>query len=181
MCTEPVLLCLDEPAAGLNPRESAALNELILSIRDDFATSVLLIEHDMSVVMEISDHVLVLDYGVKIADGTPDRDPRRPQGDRRLSGRRRRGGRGGGSGGRAVSAAAASGPLLAVRGVKSFYGNVMALKGVDLDVNAGEIVTLIGANGAGKSTLMMTIFGKPRAREGRILFDGRDITQTADA
>jgi branched-chain amino acid transport system ATP-binding protein len=76
-----------------------------------------------------------------------------------------------------VSAAAAPGPLLAVRGVKSFYGNVMALKGVDLDVNAGEIVTLIGANGAGKSTLMMTIFGKPRAREGRILFDGRDITQ----
>jgi branched-chain amino acid transport system ATP-binding protein len=76
-----------------------------------------------------------------------------------------------------VSATAASGPLLAVRGVKSFYGNVMALKGVDLDVNAGEIVTLIGANGAGKSTLMMTIFGKPRAREGRILFDGRDITQ----
>src|SRR6201982_3651276 len=68
-------------------------------------------------------------------------------------------------------------PLLAVRGVKSFYGSVMALKGVDLDVNAGEIVTLIGANGAGKSTLMMTIFGKPRAREGRILFDGRDITQ----
>jgi len=66
---------------------------------------------------------------------------------------------------------------LAVRGLKSFYGNVMALKGVDLDVNAGEIVTLIGANGAGKSTLMMTIFGKPRAREGRILFDGRDITQ----
>jgi branched-chain amino acid transport system ATP-binding protein len=71
MCTDPVLLCLDEPAAGLNPRESAALNQLILSIRDDFATSVLLIEHDMSVVMEISDRVLVLDYGVKIADGTP--------------------------------------------------------------------------------------------------------------
>jgi branched-chain amino acid transport system ATP-binding protein len=76
-----------------------------------------------------------------------------------------------------VSAASPPAPLLAVRGVKSFYGNVMALKGVDLDVNAGEIVTLIGANGAGKSTLMMTIFGKPRAREGRILFDGRDITQ----
>jgi branched-chain amino acid transport system ATP-binding protein len=67
-------------------------------------------------------------------------------------------------------------PLLAVRGVKSFYGHVMALKGVDLDVNEGEIVTLIGANGAGKSTLMMTIFGNPRAREGRIVFAGRDIT-----
>ena len=72
MCTDPVLLCLDEPAAGLNPRESAELNVLIRSIRDDFATSVLLIEHDMTVVMEISDHIIVLDYGVKIADGTPD-------------------------------------------------------------------------------------------------------------
>jgi branched-chain amino acid transport system ATP-binding protein len=72
MCTEPVLLCLDEPAAGLNPRESAELGELLISIRDDMKTSVLLIEHDMSVVMEISDHIVVLDYGVKISDGTPD-------------------------------------------------------------------------------------------------------------
>src|SRR5436309_1102660 len=72
MCTDPVLLCLDEPAAGLNPRESAELNALIQKIRGEHATSVLLIEHDMSVVMEISDHVIVLDYGVKIADGTPD-------------------------------------------------------------------------------------------------------------
>jgi branched-chain amino acid transport system ATP-binding protein len=72
MCTEPVLLCLDEPAAGLNPRESAELNELLLAIRDEFAVSILLIEHDMSVVMGISDHVVVLDYGVKIADGAPE-------------------------------------------------------------------------------------------------------------
>ena len=72
MCTEPVLLCLDEPAAGLNPRESAELNELLLSIRDDDNMSILLIEHDMSVVMEISDHIVVLDYGVKIADGSPE-------------------------------------------------------------------------------------------------------------
>jgi branched-chain amino acid transport system ATP-binding protein len=71
MCTDPVLLCLDEPAAGLNPRESAELNTLLRSIRADHKTSVLLIEHDMSVVMQISDHVVVLDYGVKIADGTP--------------------------------------------------------------------------------------------------------------
>ena len=67
-------------------------------------------------------------------------------------------------------------PLLSVRGVKTFYGRVMALKGVDLDVNDGEIVTLIGANGAGKSTLMMTICGNPRAREGSIRFADRDIT-----
>ena len=71
MCTDPVLLCLDEPAAGLNPRESADLNALLNSIRDDHDTSILLIEHDMSVVMQISDHVVVLDYGTKIADGTP--------------------------------------------------------------------------------------------------------------
>jgi branched-chain amino acid transport system ATP-binding protein len=71
MCTDPVLLCLDEPAAGLNPRESAELDELLLAIRGEHAISILLIEHDMSVVMEISDHVIVLDYGVKIADGTP--------------------------------------------------------------------------------------------------------------
>ena len=71
MCTEPALLCLDEPAAGLNARESAGLSELLLSIRAEHGTSVLLIEHDMSVVMEISDHVVVMDYGVKIAEGTP--------------------------------------------------------------------------------------------------------------
>jgi branched-chain amino acid transport system ATP-binding protein len=72
MCTDPVLLCLDEPAAGLNPRESAALNALLRAIRDEHATSILLIEHDMSVVMEISDHVIVLEYGLRISDGTAD-------------------------------------------------------------------------------------------------------------
>ncbi|MCZ7660963.1 MAG: ABC transporter ATP-binding protein [Xanthobacteraceae bacterium] len=72
MCTDPVLLCLDEPAAGLNARESAELNNLLLAIGRGHGTSVLLIEHDMSVVMEISDHIVVLDYGVKISDGTPD-------------------------------------------------------------------------------------------------------------
>ena len=72
MCTEPVLLCLDEPAAGLNPRESADLTEFLKSIRAESGTSILLIEHDMSVVMEISDHVVVLEYGQKISDGSPD-------------------------------------------------------------------------------------------------------------
>lgn len=71
MCTDPVLLCLDEPAAGLNPRETADLNTLLLSLRDEHNTSLLLIEHDMNVVMQISDHVVVLDYGEKISDGAP--------------------------------------------------------------------------------------------------------------
>jgi branched-chain amino acid transport system ATP-binding protein len=67
-------------------------------------------------------------------------------------------------------------PLLAIEGIEAAYGNIVALRGVTLQVNAGEIVTMIGANGAGKSTLMMTIFGMPRARVGRIIFDGHDIT-----
>ena len=70
-------------------------------------------------------------------------------------------------------------PLLSIEGVETYYGNIIALRGVDIAVHAGEIVTLIGANGAGKSTLMMTIFGSPRARSGKIIFDGRDITQMA--
>jgi branched-chain amino acid transport system ATP-binding protein len=72
MCTDPALLCLDEPAAGLNPSESAALSDFLRAIRHDHDVSMLLIEHDMSVVMEISDHVIVLDHGIKIADGTPE-------------------------------------------------------------------------------------------------------------
>ena len=76
----------------------------------------------------------------------------------------------------AAEAVQGSEPLLGLRGVKAYYGSIIALKGVDIDVYDGEIVALIGANGAGKSTLMMTIFGNPRAREGRIVFAGRDIT-----
>jgi branched-chain amino acid transport system ATP-binding protein len=79
MCMGPRLLCLDEPAAGLNPRESGDLNVLLRMIRDTHGTSILLIEHDMTVVMEISDHVVVLEYGTKISDGTPNEvknDPR---------------------------------------------------------------------------------------------------------
>ena len=79
LCTDPVLLCLDEPAAGLNNRESASLNLFLRQVRDEYGIAILLIEHDMGVVMELSDHVVVLDYGVKIADGTPDeirKDPK---------------------------------------------------------------------------------------------------------
>ena len=110
MCTDPVLLCLDEPAAGLNARESGELNALLQFIRSEHGISILLIEHDMSVVMEISDHIVVLDYGVKIADGTPRPIRIDPEGDRRLSRRRGRRGGDGGSGGGAVTATAARHP-----------------------------------------------------------------------
>jgi len=70
-------------------------------------------------------------------------------------------------------------PLLSIRGIEAYYGNIRALKGVDLDVYEGEIVTLIGSNGAGKTTLMMTVCGEPRARSGQIVFDGHNITKLA--
>ena len=72
MCTDPRMLCLDEPAAGMNPKESAELNSLLQFIQNEHKIGVLLIEHDMSVVMEISDHIIVLDYGRKIAEGSPE-------------------------------------------------------------------------------------------------------------
>lgn len=78
MCADPILLCLDEPAAGLNPKESAELNNLLLKIKNNHDTSILLIEHDMSVVMKISDHLVVLNYGKKIAEGTPEEIRKNP-------------------------------------------------------------------------------------------------------
>jgi branched-chain amino acid transport system ATP-binding protein len=78
MCTRPKLLCLDEPAAGLNPKETAELGDMLISIRDEFGTGILLIEHDMAVVMGISDHIVVLDYGRLIAAGKPAEVQRNP-------------------------------------------------------------------------------------------------------
>ena len=193
MCTEPRLLCLDEPAAGLNPRESEELNQLLLTIRKEQDVAILLIEHDMSVVMGISDHIVVLDYGQKISDGTPAEVRNDPAviraylgvedeveaadvapevmtiAPRKVSRQKSRA--------KENRGAEMSQALLTTRGVQAFYGKIQALKGIDLDVKQGEIVTLIGSNGAGKSTLMMTICGSPRARAGRITFDGKDITQ----
>jgi branched-chain amino acid transport system ATP-binding protein len=89
LCVDPLLLCLDEPAAGLNPRESAELNELLKHLARDEGIAILLIEHDMSVVMNVSDHICVLNYGRKIAEGTPAADSARSERDQGLSRRGR--------------------------------------------------------------------------------------------
>jgi ABC-type branched-subunit amino acid transport system ATPase component len=171
----PVLLCLDEPAAGLNPRESAELKDAAAGHPRRAWHRLLLIEHDMSVVMKISDHVVVLDYGRQDLRRHAGPDPLRSRGHPRLS-RRGRGGRAAARGRRRPGAGGAA-LMLSIQGVSTSYGNIQALQGVDIEVGQGEIVTLIGANGAGKTTLLMTVCGKPRATAGRIVFDGRDITK----
>ena len=182
MCLDPHFLCLDEPAAGLNPRESATLeSDLRLLTRED-GIGVLLIEHDMSVVMGVSDHVVVLDRGRKIAEGTPDV----VRGDREViaaylgepvgTAPRRRGRATDGSvTGEAADIADAAIPMLQCRKLSSGYGSVPVLHDVDLHVAEGEIVALLGANGAGKSTLLRTLFGTPRASGGEVLLAGRPI------
>ena len=178
MCLDPHFLCLDEPAAGLNPRESATLeSDLRLLTRQD-GIGVLLIEHDMSVVMGVSDHVVVLDRGRKIAEGVPDV----VRGNREViaaylgepvgaaPGRRAR-----------VPQVDADRtptiPMLDCRKLCSGYGAVAVLHDVDIRVDEGEIVALLGANGAGKSTLLRTLFGAPRSTGGEVLLAGRPISR----
>jgi ABC-type branched-subunit amino acid transport system ATPase component len=176
MCLDPLFLCLDEPAAGLNPRESATLEaDLRLLTRED-GIGVLLIEHDMSVVMSVSDHVVVLDRGKKIAEGAPDvvrGDAAviaaylgEPVGDAPRRTIRVQ---------TAPGATGAAAPMLECRKLSSGYGAVAVLHDVDLHVAEGEIVALLGANGAGKSTLLRTLFGTPRSTGGEILLAGRSI------
>lgn len=158
------MICLDEPAAGLNPVETATLSRIIRFLRQHHGITVLLIEHDMGMVMEISDRVIVLDHGDVIARGTPQEIQHNeaviaayPARTKR-SWRDERSDAGISRSGRVLRADPGAAP-------------------VSLQVNAGETVALIGANGAGKSTLLMSIFGQPRIAGGQILFGGEDISR----
>ena len=159
LASQPKLLLLDEPTAGMNPHESQALTDFMRKLRDELKLTILLIEHDMKVVMGVSERVTVLDYGKKIAEGEPGRSPRRPRGDR------------------GVSRKAGVMTLLEVTDIHTHYGAIEALKGVSLTVDVGEVVTLIGSNGAGKSTTLRSVSGLTPASAGKITFAGEDITR----
>ena len=173
LANKPRLLLLDEPTAGMNPAETAQMTDFIRKLRDELGITILLIEHQMRVVMGISERITVLDYGEKIAEGTPRRSSQ-PARDRGLPGTRRRGGPGtpGGKRGERTNPATPGRrgltmALLEVDDVHTYYGNIHALKGVSLAVEEGEIVTLIGGNGAGKTTTLNTISGLLRPRSGQ--------------
>ena len=169
LATDPKLLLLDEPTAGMNPQETADFTAFVRRVRDEKGLTVLLIEHDMKVVMGISERITVLEYGEKIAEGPPPRSSPNQRSSRRTSERGRWHER---------DAGATNGDILELDDIHVYYGAIHALKGVSLLVRAGEIVTLIGANGAGKSTTLRAINGLNRPRQGTIRFQGDDITTT---
>jgi len=157
LATKPKLLLLDEPAAGMNPREVGNLMELIHSIREMFNVTILLVEHQMKVVMGICERIKVMDFGETIAEGNPDEI----RNDRKV-----------------IEAYLGSegGKCLEVVNLEVNYGAIKALKNISFKVKSGQIVTLIGANGAGKSTTLRIISGLIKPKDGHIYFKGQEIT-----
>ena len=184
LAMQPKLVLLDEPAAGLDAGETEHLAQLLHKVRDRFRVSMLLVDHDMSLVMRVCDYIYVLDFGKVLSRGEPatvrnDQNviaaylgeatpeltepepvptvvPGLPRTD-------------------AVEVARASGPLLEVTGLAAGYGRLEVIRDIDLTVQAGEVVACIGANGAGKTTTLRAISGVIRPRAGRVVFAGRNI------
>ena len=154
LATNPKLLLLDEPAAGMNPNETEELMNTIHSVRDQFGVAILLIEHDMNFVMGICEEITVLDYGRVIARGDGKTIRNNPK-----------------------VIAAYLGELLSVKNINVYYGSIHAIKDVSFHVDEGEIVTLIGANGAGKTTTMHAISGLLKLASGEITYDGNLISK----
>ncbi len=178
LAMRPGLLLLDEPAAGLDARETAHLAELLHAVRRRFQVSMLLVDHDMSLVMRVCDYVYVLDFGRMLAKGQPAairNDPKvvaaylgeeseQPAGD---------------IGTVVVQARKEELPLLEVKRLAAAYGGLEVIRDVNLEVRPGEVVACIGANGAGKTTTLRAISGMIHPRAGRVVFAGQDLTGSA--
>ena len=157
----PKFLLLDEPAAGLNDAESDALAQTIVRIRDENGCGVLLVEHDMRVIFGVCQQIQVLDYGKSVAFGTPRRSARTARSSRPIWAKRERT------------------RLLNLTDVWVHYGRVAAVQGLNLTVEQGELVGLVGNNGAGKTTTLSTISGVRRPSKGEIVFEGKRIDGSA--
>jgi branched-chain amino acid transport system ATP-binding protein len=177
LAMRPRLLLLDEPAAGLDAQETARLAELLHAVRERFHVSMLLVDHDMSLVMRVCDYVYVLDFGKLLARGQPAAirgDPKvvaayLGEESKQLAGD-------------VASVAAArreEAPLLEVKHLAAGYGGLEVVRDIDLAVRPGEVVACIGANGAGKTTTLRAISGMIHPRRGRVMFGGRDVTGTS--
>jgi branched-chain amino acid transport system ATP-binding protein len=177
LATDPALLLLDEPTAGMPPHETEGTVALIRRLRDQHGYTIILIEHKMDIVMSISDRITVMSSGKKLAEGTPTevqaspavRDAYLGGIDESLSAQARD-----------ASARAEPGPpLLTLEGVSSAYGLSQILHDISLTVQTGEIVALLGRNGAGKTTTLRSIMGLLPPRRGTIRFDGNDISRSS--
>ncbi len=169
----PKFLLLDEPAAGLSPREAQELMQRIAAIRERFGCGVLLIEHNMQVIMRLCDRVQVLARGKTIAVGTPTDVQASTEVRQAYLGAS--GDAGTAIAGKAAASAQAGEMLLAIEDLVVDYGSVRALAGVSLNVRKGEFVAVIGPNGAGKSTLLATVTGLVKPKSGTIQYAGRPL------
>ena len=174
LAMRPRLLLLDEPAAGLDAQETARLAELLHAVRQRFHVSMLLVDHDMSLVLRVCDYVYVLDFGKLLARGQPSAIRSDPKVIAAYLGEESK--QSTGETTTVVAAPKQAAPLLEVKQVAAGYGGLEVIRDVSLQVRPGEVVACIGANGAGKTTTLRAISGMIHPRRGRVMFAGIEVT-----